>query len=217
MAEVPASAAAATASSHTPSQPQGASHDTASAAAAPEFGWRLHARFLNRCLNSLGSHVSHEVNRMTIVFFALSGLDMLPHSQPDQAAAGLTALDEHVDARRKQEIADWILNLQVGRSETHWLWQGSLDEADQSSVCLETSASTSPTISLDIVDLHILLTTLNLELFRCLSVRLLTYHLTHQQCLASRTPRRSCRAKRTMASAAFEAPPIWAHPTALRC
>ena len=83
------------------------------------FGWRLHGRFLNRCLHSLGPHGSHDTNRMTVAFFALCGLDMLPHSQPEAAAAGRSALDEHVGVQRRLEIADWILSLQVegGRGE----------------------------------------------------------------------------------------------------
>lgn len=86
---------------------------TASAAAAarpaPDYGWRLHAKFLDRCLRSLGPHASHDVNRMTLAFFSLSGLAVLPHS----TAAGRPALDEYVDSQRRTQLADWILNLQV--------------------------------------------------------------------------------------------------------
>ena len=76
------------------------------------FEWKLHAKFLYRCLQSLGPHQSHDINRMTLVFFCLSGLDLLPASKPSDPPLQ-SAFDEVLTQQKKTEIAEWILSLQV--------------------------------------------------------------------------------------------------------
>ncbi|XP_037793002.1 geranylgeranyl transferase type-1 subunit beta-like [Penaeus monodon] len=66
-----------------------------------QFLRKRHVRFLQRCVQVLPySAVTFDTSRMTVLFFTLSGLDLL------------NALDEIDDAERKH-IIDWIYSLQI--------------------------------------------------------------------------------------------------------
>uniref|UniRef100_A0ACB8EQH3 Geranylgeranyl transferase type-1 subunit beta n=1 Tax=Sphaerodactylus townsendi TaxID=933632 RepID=A0ACB8EQH3_9SAUR len=57
-----------------------------------------HVRFFQRCLQILPERCSSlETSRLTIAFFALSGLDML----------------DSLDVVKKEDIIEWIYSLQV--------------------------------------------------------------------------------------------------------
>eukprot|EP00037_Helgoeca_nana_P004557 m.46562 g.46562 ORF g.46562 m.46562 type:complete len:535 (-) comp15453_c0_seq1:59-1663(-) len=73
-----------------------------------------HAKYFGRFLDMVPEFLtSQDTNRLTVVFFALSGIDLLGK------------LDETLDAAAKQTIVDWIYSLQVHKypdgSDSHGL------------------------------------------------------------------------------------------------
>lgn len=70
-----------------------------------------HVRFFQRCLQVLPERYSSlETSRLTIAFFALSGLDML----------------DSLDVVNKDDIIEWIYSLQVLPTEDSEVKSGSL-------------------------------------------------------------------------------------------
>jgi hypothetical protein len=66
-------------------------------AAAEAFAGAAHARYFRNCLKLLPSFVSSlDTNRMTLVFFSLSGLDLMDQLPEERAG-----------------LVDWIYSLQV--------------------------------------------------------------------------------------------------------
>lgn len=60
---------------------------------------KMHAKYFSRFLNLLPPKLgNHDSTRATIAFFAVSGIDVLGDSLPDEA---------------KNNIIDWIYSLQV--------------------------------------------------------------------------------------------------------
>eukprot|EP00730_Choanoeca_flexa_P002544 TRINITY_DN11086_c0_g2_i4.p2 TRINITY_DN11086_c0_g2~~TRINITY_DN11086_c0_g2_i4.p2 ORF type:complete len:345 (+),score=58.81 TRINITY_DN11086_c0_g2_i4:1867-2901(+) len=69
------------------------------------FQWRFHIKYFQRCMQMLPSFLSSlDTNRMTLVFFSLSGLDLL---------------DKLPEGEERQAIIDWIYSLQVLPTADH--------------------------------------------------------------------------------------------------
>ncbi|XP_002732865.1 geranylgeranyl transferase type-1 subunit beta-like [Saccoglossus kowalevskii] len=105
----------------------------ASDAVRQDFWREKHVKFFRRCLNVLPEQYSSlDTNRLTIAFFALSGLDVLD------------ALD--VIEKEKESIIDWIYSLQVLPDDTNknisqcgfrgWRIGAPYNPSKESSVCL---------------------------------------------------------------------------------
>lgn len=94
-----------------------------------DFAGAEHARYFERFLMMVPEFLtSQDTNRLTVVFFALSGIDLLGK------------LDEVLDAAAKQAVIDWIYSLQVrahpNGSDSHGLgFRGGTYLGNQFSCC----------------------------------------------------------------------------------
>ena len=86
------------------------------------FDLNLHRRFFLRCLNSLpNDYSSGDTSRLSLCFFALSGLDMLQSLplRPDQVDSGVESGEKRTQSNvlvkesQRKELIDWIYAQQV--------------------------------------------------------------------------------------------------------
>lgn len=73
-----------------------------------EFYKQRHVKFFSRCLDVLpNAYQTLDTNRMTVLFFAIFGLDILGE------------LEKVIDDQRRREIISWVYSLQALRSTEH--------------------------------------------------------------------------------------------------